>query len=490
MLPKVFIFLLTTFAFLFLATSIQAYDPRLFYDWGPYYLESRPSVLGLRVYAQEATATAVIAEPTFLQPDNPFYFVKGFGETFRLAFTFDPVKKEEVRLDLAEERLAEAQALLNKDRAELAQRFFDRYHDTLETATENLKVIEESGSQIEDLAKKIEQGTAIHQTVLEQLLARVPDAARAGIQRAIEASQFGLDRSADLLGKPAVPPEVLERIQALKAQGILSDEEAQRIVAHTSREDLRKDLRALLAEGIFPEADFKRLDEAQRFFFPQEFQRFVEFKKFEELKRLEQEKPDEETQKKLQDFAKDYKPGDIIPPDIRKWWIPTVRLEEIQNTLRPDLLPGNYIRPEDRAKYKELRERFKPTEEQIKKLEEFYKNNPGAVPPPELQRTDALYQNLGTRPPYFEGEGTTGTYPSPYYPPTSTTPTYQQDYNYQSSPPTYTQPTYTPPPGYTGPSYTPPSYTQPTYTPPPTEPAPAPAPSPTPPPSSPTPPPY
>src|SRR3990167_4466875 len=272
MLSKVFIFLLTTFTFLFLATSAQAYNPRPFYDWGPYYLESRPSVLGLAAYAQEATATAVIAEPTFLQPDNPFYFVKGFGETFRLAFTFDPVKKEEVRLDLAEERLAEAQALLNKDKAELAQRFFDRYQETLETATENLKVLEEAGATIEDLAKKIEAQVATHQTVLERLLASVPDAAKEGIQKAIEASQNGLDRSADALGRPVIPNELLERFQSLKAQGVLSEEESQRLTAHQSRETLRKDLRSFLEQGIFPEADFKKLDEGQRNFFPQEFQ--------------------------------------------------------------------------------------------------------------------------------------------------------------------------------------------------------------------------
>ena len=60
--------------------------------------------------------------------------------------------------------------------------------------------------------------------------------------------------------------------------------------------------------------------------------------RFQEMQRLEEQKPSDTVLNKIQAFAKTYNPGDQVPVELRKYWVPVVRLEEIQNTLRPDLL--------------------------------------------------------------------------------------------------------------------------------------------------------
>ena len=78
---------------------------------------------------------------------------------------------------------------------------------------------------------------------------------------------------------------------------------------------------------------------------------------------METEKPDDATIEKLQEFAKTYKAGEVIPGDLRQWWVPTIRLEELQNTIRPDLINQDFLRnrPDYMQKYQEVVERIKPT---------------------------------------------------------------------------------------------------------------------------------
>jgi hypothetical protein len=51
-----------------------------------------------------------VKEPRIL-PGSPFYFLKDFGRGIRSFFTFNPVKKAELRLRFANEKLIEAKKL-------------------------------------------------------------------------------------------------------------------------------------------------------------------------------------------------------------------------------------------------------------------------------------------------------------------------------------------------------------------------------------------
>jgi hypothetical protein len=107
----------------------------------------------------------------------------------------------------------------------------------------------------------------------------------------------------------------------------------------------------LAAQNILPEADTMKLDEAKYGYFPADFVRIFEVKKLYEFKKLEDLKPDDATQKRLAEFASTYKPGEAIPTDLKKWWVPVQRYQELQSTLRPDLIVGSLL-PRDGSEYR------------------------------------------------------------------------------------------------------------------------------------------
>jgi len=58
-----------------------------------------------------------VSDPTIL-PNSPFYFLKNWGRGMRSFFTFNPVKKAELKLRFANERLIEAKKMVSEGVAE------------------------------------------------------------------------------------------------------------------------------------------------------------------------------------------------------------------------------------------------------------------------------------------------------------------------------------------------------------------------------------
>ncbi|TSC85358.1 MAG: Uncharacterized protein G01um101416_895, partial [Microgenomates group bacterium Gr01-1014_16] len=226
---------------------------------------------------------------------------------------------------------------------------------------------------------------------------QVPPAAEAGIRTAMEGSERVTDAVADVAGRPAVPAELVGRLQSLKALGILTEEEVAKLISAGSRQEAREMLREYAENNIIPGADYRKMDETARYYFPVGFNTIIEIKKFSELKRLETEKPDEATLKKVQEFAQEYQPGEIVPADIRRWFIPLVRLEELQNTIRPDLIDSSWFkyRPEDMQKYEEVVARIRPRPEDIAYVNRLMEGNPNLAADPAYMRLKALGDKFG-----------------------------------------------------------------------------------------------
>lgn len=407
-----FLFALAGLIFLF-SSSAHAQAPRLYYDWSSTLETKKQTVLGI-ANAYESTSSAV--QPTTSQtstsqnskqfnryfiggnltPDNPFHFIKTFQENALVNFTFDPEKKEKLRLKIAGERLDEIKDLTDSGKTAVLEKALIDYGKVMEETADNTEKLKFKAN-ISDLVKEIEQDSAKHTIVLEQVSLKVPENAKDAIGKAIEASFKGTDTASDLLNRPAVPTDVVSRIQALKAQGLITEEEATKLISVKTREEAREELKKYVNAGILPEADFLRLNENVKNLYPDEFYKIYEMKRFYEMKKLETEKPDETTLAKIQEFAKTYKPGDIIPSDIRKYWIPVIRLEEIQNTLRPDLIDAQLLKGKqsDYQKFMEVVERFKPRPEDIVYLEDYLKKNPDAKLPPEYERMKELGEKYG-----------------------------------------------------------------------------------------------
>jgi len=354
-------------AFLILTTFLNPTvygleKPHQYFDWNRYPITD-DRVLGETTASSSPRADGDyknLTRPTYffgfftnVASDNPLYFLKKMEEGINVTFTFNPESREQKRLGYAAERLAEMRVLAEKGKTNLVSGLTDDYQDLLNEVSQNIVSLKKQGRDVNKLVSVVDVEAARHSLILEELALRLPAQAEGGIRIALSASEQAMDTTADVLGKPAVPEEVVQRLQSLKDQGLLSPEEVAKLINVDSRQKAREEMRKYTQAGFIPQADFKKMDEAARNYFPFNYMTIVEVKKFNELRQLETQKPDTETIKKLQEFASSYKPGEIVPTELRRFWVPMVRLEELQNTVRPDLISEDFFkyRPEEKQKY-------------------------------------------------------------------------------------------------------------------------------------------
>ena len=382
-----------------------------YYDWSATLEVRQPNVLGLTVTAQESSPSAQQATPpseylqfnrywfgSELTPSNPFYFIKSLQENIQLAFTFDQKNKDELRIQIAGERLEEIQKVATSNNIQAITAAANAYDTAMTALSDTIPALKQN-SNADDLLGQLEEETAKHNVILQQVRVQVPDQAEGAIDNALEASWKGTDTTADLKDRPAVPADLVSRLQSLKLQGLLTPEEVNKLVSAKSRVEAREEIRKYVNEGVVSESDFIRLDETAKSFYPKEFYQIHETLRFQELQKLEDQKPDDATLDKIQSFAKTYKPGDQVPPELRRYWVPVVRLEEIQNTLRPDLIDASLFKQNDQEsqKFNEIIERFKPRTEDMASLKNLMQKNSVDINnfPPEYQRMYALGQRYG-----------------------------------------------------------------------------------------------
>lgn len=97
-----------------------------------------------------------IAEPTLL-PDSPFYFFKNLGRGFRLFLTFDPVKKAELELHFADEKLAEATKIAEKPDVakETLASALENYIDAQRRLKTRLESLRDTNKNVDELLEKL-----------------------------------------------------------------------------------------------------------------------------------------------------------------------------------------------------------------------------------------------------------------------------------------------------------------------------------------------
>lgn len=124
-------------------------------------------------------------------PDHPMYFIKSMSESIGTFFTFGEVNKAERALQLAEKRLAEARALAADGKPEEAAKAVERYQAQLDRALTRAKQAQANGDDADEVLTDVSEATPRHQAVLAEVYEKVPEQARPGIQRAMEASRRG-----------------------------------------------------------------------------------------------------------------------------------------------------------------------------------------------------------------------------------------------------------------------------------------------------------
>lgn len=325
-MPKgVFVFVFLFFALqlvlLVMPAKTQAAKSS-YYDFGPYYNQTK--VLGISFSSLENLPVSKIPDnfipqqATGVMPGNPLYFFKQTAENVQLTFTFNPISKEELRLNIAKERLSEAKTLLEQGNTEAASQAMENYKDNMSTVVQNLSVlVKNNDPAAQSLADKIEDAASINAIVAQNLsLSSSPVRAEVWTQ-GTQVSKSVLDQIADTQKAPAMPEELSISIQNLRKQGVLSEEESNKLYALESRSQLREELNKLASSGMFPVAELVKLDESVAERYPEIYkQQTANLEVFELRTYQTLPQPSEEVLKKMEKWQKnpDTPPSNDIKP--------------------------------------------------------------------------------------------------------------------------------------------------------------------------------
>lgn len=92
-----------------------------------------------------------------ISPDNPLYSVKELSESVEIALTFDSLEKQKKLLIIAQEKLAEAQLLIEKGSYEKAAALLREFQDKIQKAFEWIQEHEEDPDKATEIEMKLQE---------------------------------------------------------------------------------------------------------------------------------------------------------------------------------------------------------------------------------------------------------------------------------------------------------------------------------------------
>lgn len=141
-----------------------------------------------------------VSEPTLL-PTSPFYFFKNFSRGVQRLFTFNPVRKVELELKFADEKVIEVKAVAaeSPQSKEALERAFTNYHDAADRLKGRLEGLLETSKNpnIDKLLEKLADRVVKHEELLTDLKEKVTGQAADNVDTAKDKIEEGLLRSAD-----------------------------------------------------------------------------------------------------------------------------------------------------------------------------------------------------------------------------------------------------------------------------------------------------
>ena len=142
--------------------------------------------------AQDETVTAQdlgVNEPTLL-PDSKFYFLKNWKNAIQSVFTFGQVKKAELNLKVASEKLLEARKLAEKtDNPQILDKAAEIYNKQVEKIGNNIAKFKGTATSSEKISKFLDKYTKqqiLQEQILDKLVSQVPTSTMEKIQQARE----------------------------------------------------------------------------------------------------------------------------------------------------------------------------------------------------------------------------------------------------------------------------------------------------------------
>ena len=188
------------------------------------------TLLGAFLFAGAAQAQVNDLPRPGMLPDHPLYFLKSWGEGIGTFLTFGDIPKAERYLALAERRLAEANALADKGKPEIAERALERYRERLNRALGKAEEAKQKGLDTDEVLAKVSEATLKHQAVLLEVYEKVPEQARPAIERAMEQSMRGHEEALQAISGEkreqireeveTRKQEVFQKVEQLRERGI------------------------------------------------------------------------------------------------------------------------------------------------------------------------------------------------------------------------------------------------------------------------------
>ena len=142
-----------------------------------------------------------VSEPNLL-PDSPFYFLKNWVRGIQQVLTFNPVKKAELRMKFANEKLMEVKKMVEKTKdPEKIKKAAENYQQEIEKVKNQAEKIKEKAKenpQVESFLDKFIHQQTLHEKLLQKLENQVPPEAYEKIE---EARNAHLERFKDVMLK-------------------------------------------------------------------------------------------------------------------------------------------------------------------------------------------------------------------------------------------------------------------------------------------------
>jgi len=128
--------------------------------------------ISVPVFAENSQITATdlsVSEPTIL-PNSPFYFIKNIGRTVQSFLTMDPVKKTELTLKFANEKLVEAERVAEKTNNDTdVLNALNNYKNETIKLEKYAKELKKDNPATENLLNKLSDQNFNHQKILDQI---------------------------------------------------------------------------------------------------------------------------------------------------------------------------------------------------------------------------------------------------------------------------------------------------------------------------------
>jgi hypothetical protein len=150
------------------------------------------AVLGL-IVALAAGTTGVAYAADGAVPGDSLYGIDRGVERLELSLTQDPNQALRRQVAFTDERLGEAEQLVEQGNAGYFEEAINNYDQSVLDITRLSGTTDEQTD--ESLSQLVDQTLSQHHARLEELLGKVPDRAKMGIERALEASSNGRDNA-------------------------------------------------------------------------------------------------------------------------------------------------------------------------------------------------------------------------------------------------------------------------------------------------------